>query len=158
SNLLQLCDPSQPLWYLVAGIGKPRYWPVALGSKLVVKTRAVLADLFSSETKVPAGADQASPALQTFRSGPTLYVISPTMGRFAVKPEKARSVCQPEARSTTCCTISVSAGRDGRGTLASSTIVGSNGESCTAVVCGAPGGNRKLVRRRALPDPVLPAA
>jgi hypothetical protein len=54
---------SDPLWHLVAGIGKPRYRVVPLGSKLVVKTRAVLADLFSSPTSVPAGADQASPAL-----------------------------------------------------------------------------------------------
>src|SRR5262245_7690959 len=47
--------------YLVAGIGKPRAVP--LGSNLVVKTRAVLADLFSSPIRVPAGADEASPAL-----------------------------------------------------------------------------------------------
>src|SRR5262249_42839299 len=49
--------------YLVAGIGKPRYRAVPLGSKWVVKTRAVLAELFSSPIRVPAGADEASPAL-----------------------------------------------------------------------------------------------
>src|SRR5258708_6306848 len=32
------------------------------------------------------------------------------------------------------------------------------GSAGTAVVCGAPGGKRKLVRGRALPAPALPAA
>src|SRR6266508_6805803 len=118
----------------------------------------MLADLFSSVTRVPACADQASPVLYSFRSTPILYVTLPSTTIVAMNPMDARSARQPDERSATCCTISTSAGRAGRGNLASYTIVGSNGESCTAVVCGAPGGNRKLVRRRALPGPVLPAA
>ena len=81
--------------YSPSEIGKPRYRPVPLGGRSVLKTRAVPAALFSSVTGVPAGADQASPALYTFRSAPILYVTSPAMMMPAVKPTEARCVRQP---------------------------------------------------------------
>src|SRR5207244_8928854 len=135
-----------------------RQRPASFGNKEVLKTRAVTAELFSSSTDVPAGADQASPALFTLSSDPILYVTSPARVILAAKPAKASRVRQPGSKSRACCTICVSAESTDKGKLAACTIVGSNGESCTAVVCGAPSGKRKLVRRRALPDPVLPAA
>src|SRR5947209_6158968 len=111
-----------------------RQRPASFGTKEVLKTRAVAAELFASSTAVPAGADQASPASYTLSSDPILYVTSPARVILAAKPAKASRVRQPGSKSSTCCTICVSAGSADRGKLAACTIVGSNRESCTAVV------------------------
>src|SRR5262249_38960166 len=77
------------------------------------------------------------------------------MMTFAVKPTEARCVRQPEARSTTSCTISVSAGRAGKGDLASYTIVGSKGASLPPVGLTHPGGQQKIGEEASLARPSI---
>src|SRR5258707_14678400 len=67
-------------------IDEPPQRPPAFGSNDVLKTRAVPAELFSSSTGVPAGADQASPALGTFGARPIFVVTSPPIVMFSGGP------------------------------------------------------------------------
>src|SRR5258708_9570508 len=76
-------------------IDEPPQRPPAFGSNDVLKTRAVPAELFSSSTGVPAGADQASPALYTLSSDPIFLVTSPPLVLFAVRPAQPSRACPP---------------------------------------------------------------